>query len=64
MNAGASTWAPSSPTSQTDKEEAAQIVAKANEDHEARKKDAAKVAGGSMSKEELQALIDAKTKKR
>ena len=40
------------------------IVAKALQDAEERKRDAAKVKGGGMTKEELQALINAKTAKR
>ena len=47
----------------SEKEEAAAIVAKAKQDQEDRKKDAAKVAGGGMSKEELQALINSKSKR-
>ena len=46
----------------SEKEEAAQIVAKAQQDLADRKKDAAKVSKG-MSKEELQALINSKTKR-
>jgi hypothetical protein len=46
----------------SEKEEAAAIVAKAKADMEARKADAAKVKGG-MTKEELQALINSKTKR-
>jgi hypothetical protein len=73
LSAGASSWAPPasgeaapaapSTSNLTEKEEAAQIVARAQAEMEERKKQQQKVAGG-MSKEELQALINAKTAKR
>eukprot|EP00518_Triparma_eleuthera_P001543 CAMPEP_0182456348 /NCGR_PEP_ID=MMETSP1319-20130603/2211_1 /TAXON_ID=172717 /ORGANISM="Bolidomonas pacifica, Strain RCC208" /LENGTH=76 /DNA_ID=CAMNT_0024654571 /DNA_START=267 /DNA_END=500 /DNA_ORIENTATION=+ len=59
---GAPAAAPAAPK-QSEKEEAAAIVAKAREEEAQRKADAAKVSKG-MSKEELQALINSKTKKR
>eukprot|EP00520_Triparma_pacifica_P008358 CAMPEP_0118646352 /NCGR_PEP_ID=MMETSP0785-20121206/8007_1 /TAXON_ID=91992 /ORGANISM="Bolidomonas pacifica, Strain CCMP 1866" /LENGTH=78 /DNA_ID=CAMNT_0006538333 /DNA_START=12 /DNA_END=248 /DNA_ORIENTATION=+ len=75
LSAGASSWAPPASTTApaageaagsdaklSEKEEAAKIVAKAQADLEERKKAQQKVAGG-MSKEELQALINAKSKR-
>lgn len=53
MNPSASSWAPPAST-QSDKDEAAQIVAKAQQDAADRERDAAKVKSGGLSKEELQ----------
>ncbi|GMH97259.1 hypothetical protein TrVE_jg6330 [Triparma verrucosa] len=79
LSAGANTWTPPTTTAPappagsptpasslspalSEKEEAAAIVAQAQKDLEQRKADADKVKKG-MSKEELQALINAKTKR-